>query len=176
MAEDSFSGWGVRTLSGRERRYNPMSYHNGSVWPHDNAIVAAGMARYGLREPALAILGGLFEASTFFELHRMPELFCGFPLRPAAGPTLYPVACAPQSWAAGAVYMLLQACLGVTIDGHGGVVRFDRPVLPAFLDQVHIRGLRVADASVDLALQRHSTGVGINVTRREGRVQVVAVK
>jgi glycogen debranching enzyme len=176
MADDSFSGWGVRTLSARERRYNPMSYHNGSIWPHDNAVIAAGMARYGMRGPVLDIFRGLFDASTFIELHRMPELFCGFARRPAEGPTRYPVACAPQAWAAGAVYLLLQACLGVTIDGVGGAVRFDRPALPPFLDEVRITGLRVGQARIDLELQRHPISVGVNVTRREGQVDVVSVK
>jgi glycogen debranching enzyme len=176
MADDSFSGWGVRTLSELERRYNPMSYHNGSVWPHDNAIIAAGMARYGMRGPVIEMLRGLFEASMFVDLHRMPELFCGFARRPAEGPTRYPVACAPQSWAAGAVYMLLQACLGVTVDAASSTVRFTRPELPPFLEQVTITGLRVADARVDLELRRYADNVGINVTRRQGRVDVIAVK
>ncbi len=176
MADDSFSGWGVRTLSAREQRYNPMSYHNGSVWPHDNALIACGLARYGMRGPVLDILHGLFDASTFVDQHRMPELFCGFARRPAEGPTRYPVACAPQAWAAGAVYLLLQACLGVTVDAVGRVVRFERPVLPPYIERVRISRLRVGDARLDLELQRHQTGVSINVTRREGRVDVIAVK
>src|SRR5262249_49371194 len=113
LGDDFFTGWGVRTVAASEARYNPMSYHNGSVWPHDNALIACGLSRYGLREPVLAILSGLFEASHFLELQRMPELFCGFARRNGSGPTLYPVACAPQAWAAGAVYLLLQACLGL---------------------------------------------------------------
>jgi glycogen debranching enzyme len=176
MADDSFSGWGVRTLSARERRYNPMSYHNGSVWPHDNALIAAGMARYGMRGPVLDIVRGLFDASTFVDLHRMPELFCGFSRRPAEGPTRYPVACAPQAWAAGAVYLLLQACLGVTVDAVGRTVRFERPMLPPTVERVRITGLRVGDARLDLTLQRYQSGVGIDVTKREGRVDVIAVK
>jgi glycogen debranching enzyme len=176
MASDSFTGWGVRTLSSRERRYNPMSYHNGSVWPHDNALIAAGMARYGKREPVLAILRGLTDASLFIDLHRMPELFCGFPRRPSEGPTRYPVACAPQAWAAGAVYLLLQAALGIAIDGRAGSIRFDRPVMPESLDWIRIDGLRVGSARVDLELRRYSGSVGVNVLRREGRVDIVAVK
>jgi glycogen debranching enzyme len=120
LADDSFSGWGVRTVSTRERRYNPMSYHNGSVWPHDSAIVAAGLARYGLRGEAARVLHGLFEASTFVDLHRLPELFCGFERRPCEGPTRYPVACLPQAWAAGSPFLLVQAILGLTVDGARG--------------------------------------------------------
>ena len=172
----SFSGWGVRTLAAGERRYNPMSYHNGSVWPHDNALVGAGLGRYGLRDELLRLLGGLFDASSFFDLHRMPELFCGFKRRGEEGPTLYPVACAPQSWAACAVFLLLQACLGLTVDGRGRQLLFVRPALPAFLDHVRIENLRVGEARVDLVLDRHETDVGINIARREGPVEVVTIK
>src|SRR6185503_4788148 len=115
-AEDSFSGWGVLTVSAGEPRYNPMSYHNGSVWPHDNAIIGAGFARYGFIDGAARILAGLFDASLFVDASRLPELFCGFDRRPGEGPTLYPVACSPQSWAAAAPFLLLQACLGLSID------------------------------------------------------------
>ena len=90
-----------------------MSYHNGTVWPHDNALIAYGFSRYGLQDLAVRVLTGLFEAGTYFDLHRMPELFCGFAREPGEGPTPYPVACAPQAWAAGAVFLLLQACLGL---------------------------------------------------------------
>ena len=176
LGGDSFSGWGVRTLSARERRYNPMSYHNGSVWPHDTALIAAGMARYGLKDEALRIFTGLFDASLFVDLHRLPELFCGFPRRPAEGPTLYPVACAPQAWAAGAVYLVLQACLGLSVDGARQRLELDRPVLPGWLHHLELRGLRVGAGQVDLDLRRHRDDVGVNVTRREGAVEVVVVK
>ena len=146
LNESSFSGWGVRTLDSTEARYNPMSYHNGSVWPHDNALIALGMARYGRKDGALRILSGLFDASTWLDLHRMPELFCGFHRRAHEGPTLYPVACAPQSWAAGSVFLLLQACLGLTIDGIGKRISFERPELPQQLDRLALRQLRVGDA------------------------------
>src|SRR5206468_3734123 len=125
-----WSGFGVRTLAAGEARYNPMSYHNGSVWPHDNALIAAGLARYGLREAVARPLEGLYEASLYVELHRMPELFCGFSRRPGEGPTLYPVACAPQAWAAGAVFLLLKAALGIEVDGQKHEVTLGRPVLP----------------------------------------------
>jgi glycogen debranching enzyme len=176
LADDSFSGWGVRTLSTLEKRYNPMSYHNGSVWPHDNALVAAGLARYGYKAEAARILTGLFDASLFVDMHRLPELFCGFPRRPAEGPTRYPVACLPQAWASGAVYMLLQAVLGLTVDGTRGRLTLDRPELPPFLPRLRIAGLRVGAGRVDLDLKRHGTDVGVNVTRREGAVEVLVVK
>jgi glycogen debranching enzyme len=166
----------VRTLSERERRYNPMSYHNGSVWPHDNALVAAGLARYGMKDEALRIFAGLFEASLFVDLHRLPELFCGFARRAGEGPTRYPVACLPQAWAAGAPFLLLQAVLGLTVDGARSRVVLDRPQLPVFLDQVRIRDLAVGSGRVDLALVRHQDDVGVTVTRRQGSVEIVVVK
>src|SRR5262249_43166002 len=113
MGSASFSGWGIRTVASTEARYNPMSYHNGSVWPHDNAIIAAGFTRYGFRDEAARIFEGLFQASTFIDLRRLPELFCGFPKRRGSGPTFYPVACSPQAWAAGTPLSLIRSCLGI---------------------------------------------------------------
>ena len=176
LGDASYSGWGIRTVAQTEALYNPMSYHNGSIWPHDNALIAAGLARYGCKSEALRVLTGLFDASAFFDLHRLPELFCGFARRPDESPTTYPVSCAPQSWASAAVLMLLQACLGLEVRGAERKVVFADPVLPEFLREVHINGLRVGDASVDLYLVRHREDVGINVVRREGRVNVVTMK
>jgi glycogen debranching enzyme len=153
-----------------------MSYHNGSVWPHDNALVAAGLARYGLKEGVAHITAGLFDASLYLDLHRMPELFCGFPRRPGEGPTLYPVACAPQAWSAASVFLLLQACLGLTIQAAGSQLCFSYPLLPEFLRDVQVRNLRVGQGRVDLLLLRHGQDVGINVIRREGDVHIVMVK
>jgi glycogen debranching enzyme len=153
-----------------------MSYHNGSVWPHDNALIALGMARYGFKDAVLRVLEGLFEASIFVDLHRLPELFCGFTRRPAEGPTLYPVACAPQAWAAASVFMLLQACLGLRIDAPEGRIGFSYPLLPESLKEVRIKALQVGKASVDLLLLRHGRDVGINVLRRDGNVEIVMVK
>jgi glycogen debranching enzyme len=176
MNDASFSGWGVRTVEAGMSRYNPMSYHNGSVWPHDTAIVAAGFARYGLTTHALRLLGAMFDLSRMVELHRLPELICGFHRRPGGFPTLYPVACAPQSWAAAAVFLLLQSCLGIHVNGTARQVSFVRGILPVELEWLRILNLRVVDASVDLLLTRHPHDVGITVLRREGDVEVVAVK
>jgi glycogen debranching enzyme len=176
MTDEMFSGWGIRTLAANEQHYNPMSYHNGSIWPHDNAIVAAGLARAGYREWAVQILNGLFEASLFVELHRLPELFCGFPRRANQGPTLYPVACSPQAWAAAAPFMILQSVLGLRIDAGERRVTFEHPVLPASLQDVTIRNLRVGDAEVDLRLHRYPEDVGINVLRKEHDLEVVLVR
>ena len=176
LSPASFSGWGVRTLAASERRYNPMSYHNGSVWPHDNALIARGLARYGQAEQALQIWTGLFEAALHFDLHRMPELFCGFPQEPGEGPVPYPVACAPQAWSAASVFLLLQACLGLEINAPEARVCFTRPQLPASLSELRIHNLEVAGASVDLLLVRHEHDVGVNVLRRDGDLQVLVVK
>jgi glycogen debranching enzyme len=176
LAADMYSGWGIRTLASSEQRYNPMSYHNGSVWPHDNALIAAGFARYGLKQHASRVMTGLFDASLFVELNRLPELFCGFARRPGEGPTAYPVACSPQAWAAGAPFMLLQAVLGLTVEARRARVRFDFPALPPFLEEVSILNLRVKDGGLDLDLHRYPDNVGIKVGRRRGRVQVLSVK
>jgi glycogen debranching enzyme len=171
-----FSGWGIRTVAEGEPRYNPMSYHNGSVWPHDNALIAAGFARYGFKEPCLRVLKALFEASVCLDLRRTPELYCGFMRRPGEGPTLYPVACAPQAWAAGAPLMVLGACLGLEVDAPGRRLRLHRPVLPDYLDEVRIERLRVGAAEVDLTFHRYPQGAGVNVTRRAGEVEIQVVK
>lgn len=176
LSPASFSGWGIRTLAAAEKAFNPISYHNGSVWPHDNALIAAGFARYGLQEHALRVVAGQFDASLFVELHRLPELFCGFPRRPGEGPTLYPVACAPQSWASGSVFLLLQALLGLSIQAGKRRVCFVRPLLPEFLQELHITNLRVGEAVVDLSLNRYPADVGINVKRKEGDVEVLTIK
>lgn len=173
LAPASFSGWGVRTIAEGESRYNPMSYHNGSIWPHDNALIAMGLARYGMKDKTLAILAALFDASLFMDLHRLPELYCGFARRPSEGPTQYPVACSPQAWASASVFYLLQACLGLSFEAPARRIRFAHPLLPPFLNRVEIRQLRVADAIIDLAFERHEHDVGVNVLRKQGEVEVL---
>jgi len=176
MSDASFSGWGIRTVSAAGARYNPMSYHNGSIWPHDNALIAAGFARYGLMSEALRVLGGMFDLSQVVDLYRLPELICGFHRRQDGFPTLYPVACAPQTWAAGAVFLLLQACLGLDVDAVNHRVSFTCAVLPESIESLRIVNLRVGDASVDLLLTQHAHDIGITVQRREGQLEVAAMK
>jgi glycogen debranching enzyme len=175
LADDLFCGWGIRTISSNEVRYNPMAYHNGSVWPHDNALIAEGMGRYGFTDKAMMVFAGLFDTSLFMDQHRLPELFCGFCKRPGEGPTLYPVACSPQAWAAASVYSLLQACLGLTFDPSKSEIRFRHPQLPPFLETVEIKDLSINGGTVDLRLQRYPNNVGINVVRKEGNAEVVVV-
>lgn len=173
MDPASFSGWGVRTVAARQARYNPMSYHNGSIWPHDNALVAAGLARYGFRREAARIFEGLFDAATYIDMKRLPELFCGFARQRGRGPTFYPVACAPQAWAAAAPLSLLQSCLGLSFDPATMQLSLDRPILPRFLDEVVLRRVAVGEGSVDLELRRSASQVVVDVVRRDGPVRVV---
>ena len=171
-----FSGWGVRTVARSAARYNPMSYHNGSVWPHDNALIALGLARYGLKSGVLKIFKGLFEAAGYMDLRRLPELFCGFAWRRLTAPTLYPVACAPQAWASATVFALLQACLGLGFDQGADGIRFDRPGLPDFLDQLHLRGVSTKDGVADVLLRRYGADVAVNITRRQGNVPIMILR
>ena len=175
MRPAQFSGWGIRTVSQEESRYNPMSYHNGSVWPHDNSLIACGFARYGLQRPIERVFKGLFDAATYMDINRLPELFCGFPRRRERGPTLYPVACAPQAWAAAAPFALLQASLGLTFNPNENEIRLTNPRLPSFLDEVILRDLRLGNSSLDLAVNRHGEDVSLRVLRREGQIRVTAV-
>ena len=170
----SFCGWGIRTVAACEARYNPMSYHNGSVWPHDNAIIGLGMARYGYRDEVTRIVNGLHEASRYVEMNRLPELFCGFHRRPETnGPTLYPVACSPQAWAAGSVYMLLQACLGISINAATKQIRVVKPVLPANVNEIQIRQLRIGDAQIDFAVRRVGAETRLDVLHKSSSLALV---
>jgi glycogen debranching enzyme len=174
LSEAMFSGWGIRTVAAGESRYNPMSYHDGSVWPHDNALIAVGLSLYGFQSKVADVFNGMYEASVHVDLHQLPELFCGFHKRAdSSGPTLYPVACSPQAWAAGSVFLLFRAALGINIRASERVIRFCNPTLPPNLDEVTIENLRVADASVNLLIRRHQEGIAVEVLRREGDVEVV---
>jgi glycogen debranching enzyme len=170
------SGWGIRTLATNESRYNPMSYHNGSVWPHDNALIAAGLGRYGLTSLAGRLLGDLFDASLFVDLSRLPELYCGFGRRPGEGPVRYPVACMPQSWASGAVFLMLEGCLGLSIDAPARRITFARPTLPPFLEQVRIENLSIAGTRLDLLIERHKYDVGVRALKRSSDIEIVLIK
>jgi glycogen debranching enzyme len=172
FGRDFFSGWGVRTLSAREKRFNPTSYHNGSVWPHDNALIGLGLAHFGYGAEALTLSAALFDAAAHMHLRRLPELFCGFDRKRGKSPTLYPVACAPQAWAACTPFALLQACLGLEVDAASSTVILRRPCLPAFLDWLTVRDLRVGDSKLDLMFRRHESSVAVNLLSREGDAEV----
>ncbi len=169
MADDMFSGWGIRTLSSRERRYNPIGYHLGTVWPHDTAMIGVGLRQYGLDEPAARVLAALIEAATSFPHNRLPELFAGFERGEYAAPVSYPVACHPQAWSAASVPYLMQSLLGLEPDGFERRLRVVRPVLPSFVHEIELRDLSVADAQVDLHFERRGTAPGVSVQVLEVR-------
>jgi glycogen debranching enzyme len=175
MATTSFSGWGIRTVDSREARYNPMSYHNGSVWPHDNAMIASGLARYGFRREAARIFEGLFAASIHMDLRRLPELFCGFPRQRNSAPTSYPVACVPQAWATAAPLSLIQSVLGLGFDFEPPRIAFSQPAMPDFLEEIQLRKLAVGDASADVALRRNGEEAAVLLLNRRGNVRVFTV-
>jgi len=173
MEDDMFTGWGVRTLSSRERLYNPMSYHNGSVWPHDTALLAAGMRGYGLASPFVTLAGGLFETVLQFENMRMPELFCGFTRVPGHGPTRYPVACSPQAWAAGVAFHLVTAMLGLRPAAADNQLTLARPTLPPWLTWIEVRGLRIAKSRLALRVSQGTDSAAVELLAHDGDAELV---
>jgi glycogen debranching enzyme len=175
MNHKFYSGWGIRTVARGEARHNPMSYHDGSIWPHDNALIALGFARYGLKHSVAHLFKGLFDAASYMDLRRLPELFCGFQREKRRGPVLYPVACAPQAWASATAFTLLEAALGLEFDAVRGEIRLRDPRLPEFLNEVVLRDLLLGASSVDLRLRRHNGEVSLEVLRTRGQIQVSIV-
>ena len=175
MQSRFFSGWGIRTLARGEPRYNPMSYHNGSVWPHDNALIALGFARYEHKRSIETLFEGLFSAATYMDLRRLPELFCGFKRQRGYGSTLYPVACMPQAWASATPFTLLEASLGLEFDPFNGEIRLRNPRLPAFLDEVILRNLQLGQSSVDVRVRRRNDTVFLDTSQTNGDIRVSIV-
>jgi glycogen debranching enzyme len=176
MSTEMFSGWGVRTLASGEPRYNPMSYHNGSIWPHDNGLIAAGLSRYGFDDLVAGPFAALFDASTSMDGYRLPELFCGFHRRSGEGPTLYPVACSPQAWASGVVFQLIQSCLRLSVDAPARRLSVDRALLPPFLTYLRVLNLELPFGHVDLLFEQHPLDVSMTVLRKQGDFEVRVVK
>jgi glycogen debranching enzyme len=152
-----------------------MSYHNGSIWPHDNALIALGLARYGMKGSVERVFKGLFDAATYMEMRRLPELFCGFQRGRGRGPTLYPVACSPQAWASATPFTLIEASLGLQFDPAANEIRLHNPSLPSFLQEVVIRNLQLKESSVDLKVRRHAHDVSVEILDRRGDIQVSIV-
>jgi glycogen debranching enzyme len=173
MEEHTFSGWGVRTLSQTNPGFNPLGYHTGSVWPHDSALIACGLRRYGFDEDFLRVFDALLEAASRFDDYRLPELFGGFARQPGEGPVPYPVACRPQAWAAGAIPQLLATGLGLEPDALHGRLRVVRPLLPGWVDRLSLGGMRVGDALVSLRFERAGRQVVLADARIEGSLQIV---
>ena len=172
LAADMFSGWGVRTLSANEKRYNPMSYHNGSIWPHDNAIAAMALARIPGRAGALRILEGLFDAAVHLDSGSLPELFCGFPREPRLGPVPYPVACHPQAWAAASVFLILQAILGLEVHGFDRRLVIDSPVLPDKLEWLMVDGLAVGNGAASFLVRGTPRGASVEISDKRGPITI----
>lgn len=176
MSEKMYSGWGIRTVATDARRYNPMSYHNGTVWPHDTALITMGMGRHGFKPEVERIFNGLFKASAAMELTRLPEVYCGFPARDGDPPTLYPVACSPQAWASASVYALLQALLGIELSSTKNRILFRKPRLPAGLRELRLNGLRLGATCIDVIVKHYEEDVGIRIERRSGDALVTIEK
>jgi glycogen debranching enzyme len=173
LSDEMFNGWGVRTLTSAALRYNPLGYHLGTVWPHDNSLIAAGFKRYGLEQEALKIMSGLIEAAVHFQSYRLPELFGGFAQQDYGIPVSYPVACQPQAWSAGAVPYLLTAVLGLEANGFESKLRIVRPMLPENVNEVEVHGLRVGQGSVDLRFTRSGDHVAAKVQQMKGKMEVI---
>jgi glycogen debranching enzyme len=154
-------------------RFNPMSYHNGAIWPHDNSLLASGAARYDDKAFALRILNAQYESARHFDLTRLPELFCGFKRRVREAPLHLPVACSPQAVASGAVFLLLQSVLGIGIDALDRQIVLAHPVVPDGFHEISVRNLAVGDSSVDFTVRRHGGSVSVSVDRREGKIDLV---
>ena len=173
LSDEMFNGWGVRTLTSAALRYNPLGYHLGTVWPHDNSLIAAGFKRYGLEQEALKIMSGLIEAAVHFQSYRLPELFGGFAQQDYGIPVSYPVACQPQAWSAGAVPYLLTAVLGLEGDGFESRLRIVRPMLPENVNELEVHGLRVGQGSVDLRFTRSGDHVAAKIQQMKGKMEVI---
>ena len=176
MRPSFYSGWGIRTVAAGEARYNPMSYHNGSIWPHDNAIIASGLVRYGLSDGIEPIFNGMMQTAAYMDQRRLPELFCGFPRRRSRGPTLYPVACSPQAWASGAVFQLLQAVLGLEYDLSARAIRLRNPAVPMSVGDITVRNMRLGDAAISFTVRPDPNGtVSLGVLESSGKIKISVV-
>jgi len=173
MSREFFTGWGIRTLGENEACYNPMSYHNGSVWPHDCSLIAMGFGRYGLTGDACRLFSGLFEAACQLPEYRLPELFCGFRRRAGEAPVAYPSACTPQAWASGAVFLMLQACLGIEIDAVDRLVRVEEPNLPPWLNELTVHDVAIGDARATIGIRRTPHGIAASILEADGEVSLV---
>ena len=175
MRPDMFSGWGWRTMSQEEKIFNPLSYHRGSVWPHDNSIIAHGMSLYEFREPAQRILTSLFQTAVNFRDYRLPELFCGVQRREFDEPVHYPVSCSPQAWASGAMFLILNSVLGIRPSAPRKELNILNPMLPEWLEKLRIRNLRVGNSRVGLDFQRQGNRTFCNVVELDGDKLLVNV-
>jgi glycogen debranching enzyme len=166
MTPDLFNGWGIRTYARNQPGYNPIGYHTGTVWPHDVSLIAAGCKRYGFHDEANLLVGRIFQASQHFEDFRLPELFCGFERESTTVPVPYPVACSPQAWSAGALFLFVETMLGLKPQAYRNELELERPELPEWLTKVTITGLRVGQDTADLLFHRWRGGTSAEVLRK----------
>ena len=172
-APDMFSGWGIRTLSSSSPAYNPMGYHVGSVWPHDNSIIALGLRSLGLVEQTLEVAQGIFDMTLQQAYHRPPELFCGYERTPENSPVRYPVACSPQAWATGTLFQLLQIVINIVPDAASNCVRVINPILPESINSLSLENLRVGSTVIDLEFERSGGTTACRVAKKRGNLKVV---
>ena len=171
--DDMFTEWGIRTLSSKEKRYNPLGYHNGTVWPHDNAIITMGLRKYGFIKEMSLLFTGMYEAAREFDDFRLPECFGGLTRSEYGIPVKYPVACSPQAWASGAIPFMLTACLGITPDALNNRLIINRPHLPSWLDNVQFNNVKVGNTLTDLNFRRVEEETLVNVSKRSGDINVL---
>ena len=169
LQPDMFSGWGVRTLSKNNAAYDPNAYQLGSVWPHDNAFIAAGAKRYGLWEEANIIAQGIFEAAGKFQMFRLPELFAGHDRENEGFPVQYLGANIPQAWAAGSIFLLIRAMLGIEVSARENLVQLN-PTLPDWLPDIALTGLRVGNHRLEHSIQRQRRFFRLSRCRRRRRL------
>jgi len=170
-----FSGWGIRTMGENEVGYNPTSYHNGSVWPHDNSIIINGLIRYNYRREAIKVINGLIKASQYFKYNRLPELFCGFSHKKTERPIEYPVACSPQAWACGSIYLIIQSLLGINADVINDRI-YLKPIFPDKTNKVEIKNLKIGDNRADFTLIKEENYIKISEVKIEGNTKLILSK
>lgn len=173
LQEDMYSGWGIRTISKKMKPYNPMSYHNGSIWPHDNALIARGLKMHGYNEAVKTIATGIFESANHFRYWRLPELFCGFARVDPNPPVTYPTSCSPQAWSAGSIFLILQSLLGLIPNAEEDILYIKNPILPKWLAEVEIKDLRIGQSKLDLFFKKIEEKISFSVLRKEGSIQVI---
>jgi glycogen debranching enzyme len=170
-----FTGWGIRTLSSLEKRYNPLGYHTGTVWPHDNSIIAMGLNKYGFKEELSHLFTSMYEAAGYYPGYRLPELFGGYQREEYDIPIKYPVACSPQSWSSGTIPHMLTSSLGLVADALDGKLTMMKPHLPPWLTNVRINKLRLGNTSADIEFRRVGDSTLVNVMEKRGSLEVNVV-
>lgn len=175
LSDEMFNGWGIRTMGKNELGYNPTSYHNGSVWPHDNSIIINGLTRYNYHREAVKVINGLIKASQYFKYNRLPELFCGFSHKKTQRPLEHPVACSPQAWACGSIYLIIQSLLGINPDVTNNRICL-KPILPDEINKVEVKNLKIGDNRADFMLIKEGNRIKLSEVKTEGNTKLILLK